>query len=89
MNTPAFKVTVENEHSVIRLTECEHGDALWNIKGTQCGGLVISRDDDHTHISLRVPTEMLRALLCELETQVSAMEEADLFCGFDTPKGRA
>jgi hypothetical protein len=70
-----FHPTVENELGVIRLAELKHDDVLWNIKSTQRGGLVISRDDDGTHVSLRVPRELLVALVREMATQVEALED--------------
>ena len=75
MTHPTFRPIVENELGVIRLAECidEENDVLWNIKSTK-HSLVIGRDDDDTHISLRVPRKLLVALVREMATQVEALE---------------
>ena len=72
--TPAFNVIMEDELGVIRLAECQHGDATWNLK-SDARGLVISRDDDHVHITLRVPLELAAAFVQELAQQRAALKD--------------
>lgn len=75
MNAPAFEVITENELGVIRLAECDEGGVLWNIKGNT-RGLVISRDDDHTSISLRVPLALVTVFAQEIAEQRAALKDS-------------
>ncbi|PZP61201.1 MAG: hypothetical protein DI604_30290 [Delftia acidovorans] len=72
--TTDFRVITEDELGVIRLTECEHEGATWNLKSTK-RGLVISRDDDHANVSLLVPLAMTSAFCREIAEQRSALKD--------------
>lgn len=74
MSRPAFKVIAENEFDIIRIAGCKHDGAAWNIKSTE-RGLVISRDDDHTSIDLRVPLELVATFMQEMAKQHAALKD--------------
>lgn len=80
MSTPTFRTTVENELGVIREAECDTRAVLWSIRSTR-SGTVIHRTDDNTTICMRVPKELLRALVRELDEQATALERAGVHCG--------
>lgn len=74
MSSPAFKVIAENDFDIIRIAGCKHDGAAWNIKSTE-RGLVISRNDDHTSIDLRVPLELVAAFTREMAEQRAALKD--------------
>lgn len=73
--TTDFRVITEDELGVIRLAECAHEGAIWNLRSTK-RGLVISRDDDHTNVSLLVPLAMTSAFCREITEQRSALKDS-------------
>lgn len=75
MSAPAFEVITEDELGILRLAECEHDDATWNIK-SDARGLVISRDDDRISISLRVPLALVAVFAQEIAEQRAALKDS-------------
>ena len=73
----SFTTTVENEYGVIREAQHETEQAVWCIKST-AKGVSLTRSDDETTVFVRVPQELVRGLLKELQAQVKAMEAAGL-----------
>lgn len=71
--TSRFRLTIENEHGVIREAEHVTPEALLTVTRTDKGVVRISRTDDHTTVCICLPAALAKALAREiLAGEVSA-----------------